>query len=69
MVARGEARYVLIGGAYASRGGNLATRAVLRACALVRPAVWHGPAPSPHAYVLFDCAGAERGLADEPRRA
>jgi hypothetical protein len=68
MLAKGQARYVLLGGAYSSRGGNLATKAVLRACALVRPALWHGPAPSPHAYVLFDCAGRERALAAEPPR-
>jgi hypothetical protein len=67
MVAHRQARYMLIGGAYSSRGGNLATRAVLKSCALVFPALWHGPVPSPHAYVLFDCAGHERALAREPR--
>jgi 4-amino-4-deoxy-L-arabinose transferase-like glycosyltransferase len=66
MVTRGEARYVMIGGAYSSRGGNRASRAVLGACALVRPALWHGPDPSPHSYVLFDCAGDGRALAREP---
>jgi 4-amino-4-deoxy-L-arabinose transferase-like glycosyltransferase len=63
LVARHEARYVLLGGAYASRGGNLATKAVLRACKLLAPSVWHGP-PLATAYTpaLFDCAGRERQL-------
>jgi 4-amino-4-deoxy-L-arabinose transferase-like glycosyltransferase len=64
LVARGEARYVLLGGVYASRGGNLATKAVLHACRQVAPSIWDGP-PSATAYtlVLFDCAGREQGLA------
>ncbi|MGA9285515.1 MAG: glycosyltransferase family 39 protein [Solirubrobacteraceae bacterium] len=66
LVARGEARYVALGGAYASRGGNLATKAVLRACPQVPAAAWHGPKPSPYELVLFDCAGRERALAGLP---
>jgi 4-amino-4-deoxy-L-arabinose transferase-like glycosyltransferase len=68
LVAHGEARYVLLGGAYASRGGNLATKAVLHACKLVAPRVWHGP-PLATVYtpVLFDCAGRERALAGAAR--
>ena len=62
LVASGEARYVALGGAYASRGGNLATKAVLRACPQVPAAAWHGPKPSPYELVLFDCAGRERAL-------
>jgi 4-amino-4-deoxy-L-arabinose transferase-like glycosyltransferase len=62
LIARGEARYVVLGGAYASRGGNLATKAVLRSCPQVPPAAWHGPIPSPYELVLFDCAGRERAL-------
>jgi 4-amino-4-deoxy-L-arabinose transferase-like glycosyltransferase len=62
LVARGEARYVALGGAYASRGGNLATKAVLRACPQVPAAAWHGPRPSPYELVLFDCRGRERAL-------
>jgi 4-amino-4-deoxy-L-arabinose transferase-like glycosyltransferase len=68
LVARGEARYVLLGGVYASRGGNLATKAVLHACKLVAPSVWHGPPPATvYTPVLFDCAGRERALAGAPR--
>lgn len=62
LVARGQARYVALGGAYASRGGNLATKAVLRACPQVPYRAWHGPKPSPYELVLFDCAGRERAL-------
>jgi 4-amino-4-deoxy-L-arabinose transferase-like glycosyltransferase len=62
LVVRGWARYVVLGGAYASRGGNLATKATLSACREVPAAAWHGPKPSPYALVLFDCAGRERAL-------
>jgi 4-amino-4-deoxy-L-arabinose transferase-like glycosyltransferase len=62
LVERRLARYVVLGGAYASRGGNLATKAVLSACREVPAATWHGPTPSPYVLVLFDCAGRERGL-------
>jgi 4-amino-4-deoxy-L-arabinose transferase-like glycosyltransferase len=66
LVESGQARYVALGGAYASRGGNLATKAVLRACPQVPYAAWHGPKPSPYEMVLFDCAGRERALSGLP---
>ena len=62
LVARGEARYVVLGGAYASRGGNLATKSVLHVCRLVPYRAWHGPHPSTYELALFDCAGRERAL-------
>ena len=63
LVARHEARYVLLGGAYASRGGNLATKAVLRACKIVPAPIWHGPPPATvYTLALFDCAGREHML-------
>jgi hypothetical protein len=63
LVARHEARYVLLGGAYASRGGNLATKAVLRACKIVPAPIWHGPPPDTvYTLVLFNCAGREHKL-------
>jgi 4-amino-4-deoxy-L-arabinose transferase-like glycosyltransferase len=62
LVAAGQARYVVLGGAYASRGGNLATRAVLHVCRQVPYQAWHGPPPSTYSLVLFDCAGRERAL-------
>ena len=67
LLAHGEARYVVLGGSYATRGGNLATRAVLADCPIVPGSAWHGHRPSPHTLVLFDCAGRERELASGPR--
>ncbi|HEY4452321.1 MAG TPA: glycosyltransferase family 39 protein [Solirubrobacteraceae bacterium] len=62
-VARGEARWVLLGGEYSTRGGNLATKAVLRACRQVAPSVWKSPVGYPFGLTLFDCAGRQRQLA------
>jgi 4-amino-4-deoxy-L-arabinose transferase-like glycosyltransferase len=66
LIARGRARYVVIGGEYASRGGNKATAAVLRSCPQVPHEAWHGPVPGPSVLVLFDCAGRERQLEAHP---
>ncbi len=64
MVANHEARYVVLGGAYSSRGGNLATKAVIRACRYIPSEVWlHFPRWSIYSLALYDCAGAERKLA------
>ena len=63
LVAAGQARYVLLGGEYSLRGGNLATRAVLRACTELAPSAWQSPVPYPYGLALFDCAGHERALA------
>ncbi len=62
LVARHEARYVLLGGEYSTRGGNDATKAVLRACREFAPFQWNSPVPYAFGLVLFDCAGHERGL-------
>ncbi len=62
MVARGEARYVLLGGPYSSRGGNGATRATLSACRQIPGREWGEDHRSLFGYVLFDCAGRERAL-------
>ncbi len=67
LVTSGQARYVALGGAYASRGGNLASRAVLHDCRQVPYQAWHGPVPSPYELVLFDCAGRERALSGRAR--
>ena len=67
LLANGEARYVVLGGAYASRGGNLATKAVLHVCRLVPYQAWHGPHPSTYELALFDCAGRERELEAQAR--
>jgi 4-amino-4-deoxy-L-arabinose transferase-like glycosyltransferase len=64
LVAHHEARYVVLGGAYSSRGGNLATRAVIRACRYIPSQIWlHFPRWSIYSLTLYDCAGAERRLA------
>lgn len=67
LIARGQARYVVLGGEYAERGGNAATAAVLRDCPQVPHEAWHGPVPGPSVLVLFDCAGRERALKAHPR--
>lgn len=67
LIARGEARYVVLGGAYADRGGNAATAAVLHDCPQVPHEAWHGPEPGPRVLVLFDCLGRERALEAHPR--
>jgi 4-amino-4-deoxy-L-arabinose transferase-like glycosyltransferase len=63
LVRTGQARYVVLGGVYSTRGGNLATQATLRACRQMRPSEWHSPDPYTNGLVLFDCAGRERALA------
>jgi hypothetical protein len=63
LVERHEARYMLIGGAYASRGGNRASRAAAQVCLRMPSRVWkHGLYPR-YGLVLYDCAGRERALA------
>ena len=62
MVASGQARYVLLGGEYSQRGGNRATRAVVRSCKELAPSQWGSPIPYAHGLVLFDCASDERAL-------
>jgi 4-amino-4-deoxy-L-arabinose transferase-like glycosyltransferase len=62
LIATGQARYVALGGSYASRGGNLATKAVLHSCPQVPHTAWRGPPPATYELVLFDCAGRERAL-------
>jgi 4-amino-4-deoxy-L-arabinose transferase-like glycosyltransferase len=63
LVARGEARYVVFGGEFSTRGGNAATLAVLRACRQLPGRVWAGAHAPSAGLVLFDCAGRERQLA------
>jgi 4-amino-4-deoxy-L-arabinose transferase-like glycosyltransferase len=64
MVAQREARYVVLGGAYASRGGNLATKAVISSCREIPNETWlHFRRYSIYSLVLYDCAGDERKLA------
>ncbi len=64
LIERGEARWVLLGGPYAQRGGNGATVAVLHVCPQLRPSQWHSPTSYTGGITLFDCAGRARELAD-----
>jgi len=67
LVARGEARYVLLGGEYSSRGGNKATKAVLAACRELAPFEWNSPAVGgAGGLVLFDCGADAAKLAAQP---
>jgi 4-amino-4-deoxy-L-arabinose transferase-like glycosyltransferase len=63
LVARGQARYVLLGGEYSHRGGNGATQATLRACKQLTSSTWGSPVGYPYGLVLFDCAGRQQALA------
>jgi len=62
LVQRGEARYVVLGGAYAERGGNAATTAVIDSCKVIPAVAWQRPPVNPNALLLYDCAGHERAL-------
>jgi 4-amino-4-deoxy-L-arabinose transferase-like glycosyltransferase len=62
LLANRQARYVLLGGEYSSRGGNGATKAVISDCRELVPAEWGSPVVYPYGLVLFDCAGRERRL-------
>ncbi|HET7197062.1 MAG TPA: hypothetical protein VFI86_00225, partial [Burkholderiales bacterium] len=63
LVEKGEARYVLLGGAYALRGGNRATVAVLQACRQLKLSEWHSPSRYTGGITLFDCGGDAHALA------
>jgi 4-amino-4-deoxy-L-arabinose transferase-like glycosyltransferase len=62
LVARGEARYVALGGAYAERGGNAGSNAVIESCRVIPAVAWQPPPINPNALLLYDCAGRERQL-------
>lgn len=62
LVARREARYMVLGGAYSERGGNAATNAVIASCEVIPAHTWQTPPVNPNALLLYDCAGHERAL-------
>jgi 4-amino-4-deoxy-L-arabinose transferase-like glycosyltransferase len=75
-VRRGKARFVLLGGAYAWRGGNAASEAVKQVCAIIPPELWRPPTNigtpahqilfypvGSQNYTLYDCRGDAAGLA------
>jgi 4-amino-4-deoxy-L-arabinose transferase-like glycosyltransferase len=57
LVQRHEARYVLLGGPYSSRGGNGATAATLAACRFIPSHLWGAVHNNLYSLVLYDCAG------------
>lgn len=63
LVARGQARYVILGGEFSTRGGNGATAAVQRACRVVATRTWLPRPLTPNGLILFDCRGLARALA------
>ncbi len=57
LVQERQARYVLLGGPYSSRGGNGATKATIQACRQIPSRAWGGIRDSKEALVLYDCGG------------
>jgi 4-amino-4-deoxy-L-arabinose transferase-like glycosyltransferase len=62
LVSRREARYVILGGEFSTRGGNGATAAVQRVCRVVHTRTWLPRPLSSDGLILFDCAGRVRRL-------
>ncbi|HEX4482419.1 MAG TPA: glycosyltransferase family 39 protein [Solirubrobacteraceae bacterium] len=62
LVSRREARYVILGGEFSTRGGNGATAAVQRVCRVVHTRTWLPRPLSADGLILFDCAGRVRRL-------
>jgi 4-amino-4-deoxy-L-arabinose transferase-like glycosyltransferase len=62
-VRRGQARYVLLGGEFSTRGGTKATEAVQQACRVVHTRSWLPRPLQADGLILFDCAGRASQLA------
>jgi 4-amino-4-deoxy-L-arabinose transferase-like glycosyltransferase len=61
LVAAGKARYLMIGGPYATRGGNSANNAARLVCPEIPQILWAPDSPSYGAF-LVDCAGRAGAL-------
>jgi 4-amino-4-deoxy-L-arabinose transferase-like glycosyltransferase len=57
LVARHEARYVLVGGPYYDRGGNAASNAARLVCPQIPQSIWYPSSPQQGVLHLVDCAG------------
>jgi len=68
LVAAGRARYLLIDGPYADRGGNPATTAARLVCPEIPALIWSAYGLNPDASYLVDCAG-RAGALRHPYRA
>jgi 4-amino-4-deoxy-L-arabinose transferase-like glycosyltransferase len=64
LVSAHRARYVLIAGPYASRGGNNASAAARLVCPEVPGLIWSGGVSYGGGSYLLDCAGKARQLRD-----
>jgi 4-amino-4-deoxy-L-arabinose transferase-like glycosyltransferase len=58
-----QARYVILGGEFSTRGGTKATEAVQGHCAIVPTRTWLPRPLQPNGLILFDCARSVRALA------
>ncbi|HTA06211.1 MAG TPA: glycosyltransferase family 39 protein, partial [Solirubrobacteraceae bacterium] len=57
-----QARYVILGGEFSTRGGTKATEAVQGLCAIVPTRTWLPRPLQPNGLILFDCAHSVRAL-------
>jgi 4-amino-4-deoxy-L-arabinose transferase-like glycosyltransferase len=57
LVARHQARYVLVGGPYYDRGGNAGSNAARLVCPQIAQSVWYPADPRQGVLHLLDCAG------------
>jgi 4-amino-4-deoxy-L-arabinose transferase-like glycosyltransferase len=64
LVAEHQARYVVVGGPYADRGGNAASTAARLVCPQIPQAVWYPASPAQGTLRLVDCAGRAAALRD-----
>jgi 4-amino-4-deoxy-L-arabinose transferase-like glycosyltransferase len=62
LVARHEARYVLVGGPYYDRGGNAASNAARLVCPQIPQSVWYPADPTQGVLHLLDCKGRAADL-------
>jgi 4-amino-4-deoxy-L-arabinose transferase-like glycosyltransferase len=63
LVETRQARYVILGGEFSTRGGNGATQAVQRFCRVVPTRTWLPRPLEANGLILFDCAGSVGKLA------
>jgi 4-amino-4-deoxy-L-arabinose transferase-like glycosyltransferase len=63
LVETKQARYVILGGEFSTRGGNGATQAVQRFCRVVPTRTWLPRPLEPNGLILFDCASSVGKLA------
>ncbi len=64
LVARDEARYVLVGGPYYDRGGNAGSDAARLVCPQIAQSVWYPKDPAQGVLHLVDCAGRASELSN-----